>query len=55
MLFLQIFLVLWLAVALAMSAALIRVYPQMDSWINVSRSVAWPVTLLEAFWGMLDE
>jgi len=52
---LQVFLVIWFAATLAMSMALVRIYPRMDSWLNVSRSIAWPVTLLESYWGMIED
>lgn len=44
---LQIFDGVWFLVAFAMSAALTKSHPDLAGWGNVSRSIAWPVTLLE--------
>lgn len=55
MFILQSLIAIWFTASLAMSAALTKHYPQLAGWGNVSRSIAWPITLLEVYWGQLDE
>jgi hypothetical protein len=55
MFILQSLLVLYLTAAIAMSAALCRHYPQFMGWANVSRGMAWPVTIYEIVSGLIDE
>lgn len=55
MFILQCLLSIWFFAALAMSAALTKHYPGIAGWGNVSRSIAWPVTLYEVHLGQLDE
>jgi CRISPR/Cas system-associated protein Cas7 (RAMP superfamily) len=45
---------LYLCAALAMSAALTKTYPEFAGWGNVSRSMAWPVTIYEIYAGLMD-
>ncbi len=50
---LDVFLTLWFITALAFSAALTTSFPHIAGWANVSRSIAWPVTLYEIHKGLL--
>lgn len=43
----EILVILWYIVAFAMSAALTKCHPEISGWGNVSRSMAWPVTIYE--------
>ena len=49
------FLTFWFIVAFAMSAALTKHYPEFAGWGNVSRSIAWPVTIYEVATGIIDQ
>ena len=54
MFILHVALVIWFTAALAMSAVLTKQYPDLNGWGNVSRSIAWPVTMWEVSLGQLD-
>jgi hypothetical protein len=50
---LELFTLFWGIVSLGMSAALTVHYPQYAGWDNVSRSIAWPITLYELLSGRM--
>ena len=54
LLMIDMFIVFWYSTALGMSASLCRTYPDLTGWGNVSRSIAWPVTILELKWDQLN-
>lgn len=51
--FLDCIMAAWMTAALGMSLALTKHYPDMGGWDNISRAVAWPVTLWEVNQGLL--
>ena len=53
MIALQIFDIVWMLISLSMSAALCKTHPELSGWQNVSRSMAWPITLYEVKAGLI--
>lgn len=51
---LEIITVAYSLAAFGMSAALTKTYPQYAGWRNVTRSIAWPVTLYEVYADLMD-
>ena len=46
-------LIYWFIIAFAMSGALAVKCPRFSGWDNVSRSIAWPITLYEITLNMI--